>query len=297
MSYRSWRRTSNRSTARRALRLGTLALAGFAMLCLLSTSPAEAGRVVSFKGTSSLAFGGTSVEPGDLLDVDTGTFVFDEYSSWPPDIDAGHLLGDGTSVLVSTATNMTLGGNFFLGGDVVEWDGTTSSARYTRTELGNPNVDAVYLFNEDLANETLLFSSTGNFTLDGQNFSADQLVLWDGSSASAFADTPPLTGGVALARDIDAVHILSNGDVVFSTAADGASLPGLADPILAADLVRWDPNAGAASIYLEGTDLFDGPTTANLDAATFIPEPGTAALLGAGLLGLAAHGRRRRARS
>ncbi len=83
---------------------------------------------------------------------------------------------------------------------------------------------------------------------------------------------------------------------MFSTGADGASTPGLTDPILAADLIRWDPVSETASIYLGGTDLFDGPTTANLDAATFIPEPGTAALLSAGLLGLGIQRRRARAK-
>ena len=83
---------------------------------------------------------------------------------------------DGASVLVSTATSMSLGGNFFQAGDVVEWDGTTSSARYSRTELGNPNVDALFLFDEDLMSETLLFSSSGNFTLDGTPFTPDQLA-------------------------------------------------------------------------------------------------------------------------
>lgn len=274
--------------------LFSLVLAGSAVLCLAWTSPARAGNIVSYLGApNTLGFGGTTVNPGDLLDVDTGALVFDVFST-SPNIDAAHLLSDGTSLLLSVQTSMTLGGNFFLAGDVVTWDGTNSSARYTGTTLGTTGTDAVFLFNEG-PSETLLFSSSASFTLDSQSFTSADLVLWDGSTASLFGDAPPITGGVVNARNIDAIHVLANGNVVFSTAQDGASITGLAGTIEDEDLILWDPVAMTASLYLDGTGLFDGPATADLDAVTFIPEPATAALLAAGLLGLGARRRRGRA--
>ncbi len=94
----------------------------------------------------------------------------------------------------------------------------------------------------------LLFSTDGPAELAGLSFDDIDIVKFDASTSSASLVFEGAS--TSLDRDIDALHVLPNGNIVFST-KDDASLAGLnfSDD----DLVEYDPVALTASMYFDGS--------------------------------------------
>ena len=105
-------------------------------------------------------------------------------------------------------------------------------------------IDALHV----LANGHVILSTDGDATIGGLTFTKEDLIDYD-----PVADTAALlleaTAHFVAPRNIDAVHVLDDGDIVLSTDADGA-LGGVSFSAL--DLVRYNLESGVASVYFDG---------------------------------------------
>lgn len=223
--------------------------------------------ILSTKTPATL--GGLSFMENDLAEydprADTATLFFDgSATTLLENIDAVHVLGNG-HLLLSTGVGATLGGLSFGADDLIDYDPVADSsamvfdggALFGATD---ENIDAVHV----LDNGRLILSTNASATLGGLTFGANDLVDYDlaTDTASLFFDGSVLFGGGG--EDIDGVHILDDGHLILSDANDGALLGGLAynDD----DLVDYDPVAGTANLYFNGSARFQ-QTTQNVMSA------------------------------
>lgn len=268
----------------------------------LLAGAALADPIISYAdqaGPDDQTLGTTAVRMNELIDVDTNTVVFDAIASALPDLNAAHIRSNG-NVLFSVRTNFSFNGNFAVAGDILEWDGTNFSFFLDISTVANASllqIDAIYEFGDG----KLLISAGGSSNdLGGvTGFGWGDLVLYDPTTntATLFFDGDDQIGGVGVGSNIDAVHILPNGNIVFSVSSDGGVL---AFEILQdQNLYEFDPVNKTISVYLDGNGLFNN-VTRDLDAVTLagsstggqgIPEPGLLALV---CLGAAALVYRRR---
>ncbi|MDT8427867.1 MAG: hypothetical protein RQ757_03785 [Pseudomonadales bacterium] len=112
----------------------------------------------------------------------------------------------------------------------------------------------------------LSVSTPGNSTSIGglNNFENHDLIIYDPVSdeATMFFDNSALGFGV---NDMNAVHLLKNGHIVMSAAsASTVGTNNLAfDPW---DLAVYDPILGTAELFLDGTTVFQNPTSVDINA-------------------------------
>ncbi len=225
------------------------------------------GLIISTIGGATL--GGLTFGDDDLASYDsmsdTAALSFDGdalFSSTTEDIDAVHTLSNG-HIILSTATDATLGGISFGDDDLVEYDPVTDTATiyfdggalFSSTK---EDIEAVHV----LSNGHIVLSTDGDATLGGLTFGNEDLVEYDPVTDTA---TLLFDGGALFSggENIDAVHILSDGHIVLSTEGD-ATLGGLSfgDD----DLVEYDPVSDTATLYFDGGVLFSN-TSEDVDAA------------------------------
>jgi len=117
---------------------------------------------------ASETLGGLSFRDGDLVDFNpvTGTaslFFNENLFAQDEDIDAVHVLSDG-SILLSTTSGATIGGLTFLSGDVVRYVPSTNTATIAlsgSTFTATENVDGVFYAPEPGTGLLLAFGLTG----------------------------------------------------------------------------------------------------------------------------------------
>ncbi|MCH8923288.1 MAG: lamin tail domain-containing protein, partial [Planctomycetes bacterium] len=119
------------------------------------------------------------------------------------------------------------------------------------------NIDAIHVIDEN----RIIFSTAGSAVLgtNAMSFRDGDLVEYNTTtriaslffSESIFRDP---TGLLPVGENIDAISMLSNGDLVLSTAGS-ARLGAL--PFRDGDLVRFNPTTGVATLLLS-EDIFDG---------------------------------------
>jgi len=271
----------------------TIALAA----ALLSGGAAEAVTVeISTFSGETIGIPPVTYRNGDIVRYDTVTeaaaVVFSEdLFTGPEDIDAWEVLPNG-HVLLSTLAAATLGTNSltFQNGSVAEYDPSTGIASlYFDENLfldpASADIDAVSVHP---TNGNLLFSTRTAASLAGLAFNDGDIVMWDGAVASIFfAETAFSAGDV----NVDALDLGSDGRFLLSM-VDDVTLDGV--PYMNGDLILFDPATGTASLVFPESRF---GSAADIDAVAYaiapVPEPGTASLLGLGLAGLVAIGRKR----
>ncbi|ALO45170.1 DUF6701 domain-containing protein [Pseudohongiella spirulinae] len=116
-------------------------------------------------------------------------------------------------------------------------------------------------------------STPGNSTSIGglNNFENHDLIIYDPSTDEAvmfFDDSLENSGRI---DDINAVHLLKNGQIVLS-ANDSSTIGSNNLDFDAWDLVRYDPIVGTASTFLDGSTVFANHTTVNVNGAYVLDD-------------------------
>jgi len=249
-------------------------------LSILFASPVSATIILSTDASETL--GGLSIASHDLAEydplTDSSTLYFDGalFSDWA-NIDAVHVLNNG-NIILSTKIGVTLGGLTFGNGDLIEYNPTTDIATLYLDESmfvgGNEDITSVHI----LDNDNIILSTADDAELGGLNFTNGELIEYNPNldTATLFFDNNLFSAS----EDIDALHILDNGNIILSTAG-AATLGGLT--FADGDLAEYNPTTDVATLYFAET-LFS--TNANIDAVYIntVPEPATIALLGLGSL-------------
>lgn len=281
-------------------------MAGVVVLALTWVTSASAETLISYQvqggQPNSETLNGTTVNPSDVVNANNGDLFFDAFEGDPilEDLDAASVRTNGNLIF---STDTDVGQAFpglpggFLNGDLVEWDGSSGSILLSEsvfTAGGNPNISAFHIFESGPNAGKYVIGTKGvGDVLGGLDLEWGNLALYDpnANTSTLFFDQD-LISGTLTQRTIDAVHVLENGNIVISTLIDNGFLGTNSLQLKAKDLVEYDPNTQIASIFLDGTGLFDG-STRNLDAFA-VPEPATISMLALGMLGLAFGSRRRR---
>ncbi len=162
-------------------------------------------------------------------------------------------------VLSTRANNVTLGGVTFNDEDLVIYDTVTNTANLLfdgsiNFGASNRDINAVHF----LPNGNLVLSTINGGTLGGQAFADEDLVEYNPTTnmGSLFFDgSAKFTAGGA---DLNAIHVLSNGNLVLST-TNGGTLGGQA--FADEDLVEYNPTTNMGSLFFDGNAVFTGATT------------------------------------
>lgn len=190
-------------------------------------------------------------------------------------INAIHQLDSGNFVF-STYSNVTVGGVKYESGDLIKYDVDTGNSNlyfsgdnFSKKE----NIDAVYI----RENGNIVFSTKTDAQLGGVSFKKGDAIEYDPFSGKSKV----LVNGDAfgVTGNIDALHILDDGDILFSI-FQSAELGDMR--IGGEDLFRLDVQTGMTSIAI---DNIKNTHSHNIDGFTTpIPESATATLLIAGVL-------------
>ncbi|MEE8343066.1 MAG: DNRLRE domain-containing protein, partial [Gammaproteobacteria bacterium] len=157
-------------------------------------------------------------------------------------------------IILSTETPATLGGLSFAEIDLAQYDPSTDTATLffdgSITTL-DQEIEALHV----LGNGQLLLSPGANITLGGLSIRPGDLVQYDPVEDKASM----IFEGAALldspGRNIDAVHVMDDGQLILSTAGT-TTLGGLSFD--ADDLVAYDPVTDIATLFFDGSALFSG---------------------------------------
>jgi hypothetical protein len=271
----------------------------FIVLSAVLNTTSDASLYLSIRENSRV-LGGLSLNRNDVVKYDPATNSASMFLSGArfatanADVDAFDMLPNG-NLLLSTTSVATLGGLSFRAGDIVEYNPIADSASLffsqdliTRTNgrAVSSNVDVV----SRLPNGNLLLSisDSANRQLGGVTFTDDDVLEYNPvtNTASLVFDGSSLLQVASGDLDIDAFHVLANGDVLFSTIVDSSlGLFSFRD----GDLVQFHGSSGTASVFFSESHF---SRNTDIDAAMLAedvvidPNPEPSALMTWGVLAL-----------
>lgn len=192
-------------------------------------------------------------------------------------IDAIHQLSNGNFV-ISTYSTVTLDGTKYDSGDLIEYNAYTgqSNLYFNGDSFSNKeNIDAVYI----RENGNIVLSTKDDAKLGGISFKSNDVVEYNPITRQA---SILVNGGVIGSKqNIDALHILDDGDIIFSVSHSGKSKW---QKFCDEDLFRFDFQTGTTLVLADFEKISHRH---NINGLTMvIPEPATAVLLIAGAFAL-----------
>jgi hypothetical protein len=179
-------------------------------------------------------------------------------------------------LILSTSETSVIDGEQFLSGDLFSVDETPGSATpfLSDTIFVEPaNVDAA----AHQPDGSVILSTALPSQIGAVAFEDGDLVVYDPDSGLA---TLWLDDDTAFSADvdIDAVHVLDDGHVLFSVRNDVTLFPGLPEEVsyLDGDVIEYDPVAGATSLLLSES-IFNGDGIPNfgdpdVDGLSMLPN-------------------------
>jgi subtilisin-like proprotein convertase family protein len=152
-------------------------------------------------------------------------------------------LGDEAFIFSTSGSGSVAGLGSFADEDLILWDGSSFNEFFDGSENDlsgtGEDIDALFV----RANGNIVFSTTGSGNLPGVGSFADEdLIEWDGASFTMLFDgSAHGLGG----EDVDAVHILANGNILLSTTSSAtmAQSPSGTLNMADGDLVEYNPSA------------------------------------------------------
>jgi hypothetical protein len=178
-----------------------------------------------------------------------------------------------TTFYLSTLGGNTLAGHSFRGGDVVQYDDAAPASATTVLNedlFGSPGVGPEVDAFEFLPNGHYLISTTAPDSIAGVSFVNGDIVDYDpvNNIATVIFDEQLNFAGQA---DIDAVAMLPNGNILFSTTTDENGLTG-GPNILDGDVIEWNIVTNTyVGLFVSELILFGG-ADANIDAFDVLPD-------------------------
>jgi hypothetical protein len=220
--------------------------------------------------------GGLTYTDGDVViydsEADVATLFFAETNfDLNADVDAFHLLPDGTFLLSTLFNGRTLGGLTFNDGDLVQYDPVLDKASIfvlSEASFGGPaDISAITLAPDG----DLLLSTREVTSLGGVTFTDGDIVRYDidtGTAAIVVPGTAIFDDGLG---DLSSLHLLPDGTFLLSFASSTEVISGTT--FNDGDIVLYDPVADTAVAVFQETQFTDGSTLHEIDAL-WVPSPG-----------------------
>jgi len=146
----------------------------------------------------------------------------------------------------------------FTDGDLITFDTDTNTAtKFADASLfDDEDIDALFI----RQNGNIIISSINSGILGGQAYNQEDLAEIDPNTmvGSLFLD-----GGIffnvpsGIGIDLDAAHVRSNGNILFSTSGASTTIVG-GVAFDENDIVELNPNDGSASVIFDGSSLLGG---------------------------------------
>ena len=247
-------------------------------ICIFVTADAFGNIIISSSGSEII--GGLHFRDGDLVEYDevtnTASLLFSETLFLnDEDIDAVTMLANG-NIVFSTEEEETLAGLRFNDGDLIEYNPTTNMVSLFFSEglfSYDTDIDAAHV----LDNGNIVLSTQSDAKLGGLRFNDGDLVEYN--PTTNFTRLLFSEGYFSEDEDIDAVSVLSNGNIVLSTKGV-AQIGGLR--FRHNDFIEFDPLTGGATTYLSGGNFSFGDKSLDAAHVVAVPEPATIFLLSFG---------------
>jgi len=172
----------------------------------------------------------------------------------------------GTTLVLTTRDDGTLGGTSFTDGDLVIYDPVQASASILLREsdvfAADVDIDTVHIYDDG----RIVLSTAASATIAGLAFADEDLVEYDPQAKSA---TLIFDGSAHFAsdEDVDAAYLYGDGRIVLSTET-AASLAGLTfdDD----DLVEYNPATNTTTLLFDGGAHFSA--NENIDAVQMLDD-------------------------
>ncbi len=225
----------------------------------------------------------TNLADIDVFSYNTGTNTASvvletiDFDSGGGDTNAVHYMPNG-NIVISNLFNGAIAGVAYEDDDLLEYNPNTNTATLlfdgsTKFDATGEDIDGIYIRD----NGNFVMSTIASAGLGGLSFGQGDIIEYNPTTDIAnllVAETAIFDDG---AGDIDAIHVLPNGNFLLSVLADTETISGVV--FNDGDIFEYDPVQDTASLYLSESVYTSVGADNDTNAFTLVPEPGTFGLL------------------